>query len=199
MNTKILIVEDEGITAMGIQRKLKSWGYEAPVFAFSKKEALKKTEELQPDLILMDIVLKGEGDGIDAVKEIQNRFDVPIIYITAYSDEKTMKRANDTNYSGYITKPFEFDHLHRSIEAVFKKISIEKNLVNNGKSLDEKLKDSDKAVIVTDANGCIKFMNKSAEMYTGYTQSDNYPNDLLKVFNIKKGENQTGENRWMRL
>lgn len=93
---KILVVEDEGLRVMELQRKLKFWGYKVPTFAFSRKEAVKKAEKLKPDLILMDIVLKGEGDGIDAVREIKNSFDIPIIYLTAYSDENTIKRAEIT-------------------------------------------------------------------------------------------------------
>lgn len=69
--TKILVVEDEGLTAMEIQRKLKNWGYDVPSFAFSRKEAVKKAKEIKPDLILMDIMLKGKGDGIDAAQEIK--------------------------------------------------------------------------------------------------------------------------------
>src|SRR5690606_34747846 len=98
---KILVVEDEGLTAMEIQRKLKKWGYDVPSFAFSRKEAVKKAKEIEPDLILMDIMLKGKGDGIDAAQEIKQIRDIPIIYITAYDDAKTRKRAEITNPNAY--------------------------------------------------------------------------------------------------
>lgn len=77
---------------MELQRKLKTWGYDVPSFAFSRKEAVKKAKEIKPDLILMDVMLKGQGDGIDAATEIKNIQDIPIIYLTAYGDSKTRKR-----------------------------------------------------------------------------------------------------------
>lgn len=83
---KILIVEDEIIIAKDIQNTLKSLGYDAPAIAFSGEEAIKKTEEIQPDLVLMNIALKGEMDGIEAATEIRNRFTIPVVYLTAYRE-----------------------------------------------------------------------------------------------------------------
>lgn len=113
---KILVVEDEGLTALDLQRKMEHWGYDVPTLAFSSKEAVTKAKELKPDLILMDIVLKGNGDGIDAAKEIKKHSDVPIIYLTANGDEKTRKRAQDTEPLGFIIKPFQENELHQKIE-----------------------------------------------------------------------------------
>jgi PAS domain S-box-containing protein len=184
---KILIVEDEGLTAMGLQRKLKFWGYEAPTFAFSKKEAVKKAKELKPDLILMDIVLKGEGDGIDAVREIKNILDIPIIYLTAYSDEKTRKRADITEPFDYILKPYKENELHDSIERALLKQKFEKKLVETGKWADNKLKESGKAVIVTNKEGFVRFLNSSAQELTGFRREEALYMNLSEVFKIRIG------------
>lgn len=82
---KILIVEDENIIALNIKKKLKSFGYSIPAIASTGEEALKLTEIILPDLILMDIMLKGEMNGVEAAEQIRKRFDIPIIYLTAYS------------------------------------------------------------------------------------------------------------------
>ena len=184
---KILIVEDEGLTAMGLQRKLKFWGYEVPTFAFSKKEAVKKAKEIKPDLILMDIVLKGEGDGIDAVREIKTILDIPIIYLTAYSDENTRKRADITEPFDYILKPYKENELHDSIERALLKQKFEKKLVETGKWADNKLKESGEAVIVINKEGFVRFLNSSAQELTGFRREEALYMNLSEVFKIRIG------------
>lgn len=188
---KILVVEDEGLTAMELQRKLKFWGYEVPTFAFSRKEAVKKAEKIKPDLILMDIVLKGEGDGIDAVNEIKNELDIPIIYLTAYSDEKTLKRADSTEPSDYIMKPFEENALHRSIEKALQRHKFEKKLKEMGVSLNKKLKQSGAAVIVTDKNGNIKYSNNAAQTFIGLKMEDINLKNINEVIRGRKLSDNT--------
>lgn len=189
---KILVVEDEGLTAMELQRKLKFWGYEVPTFAFSRKEAVKKAEKIKPDLILMDIVLKGEGDGIDAVNEIKNELDIPIIYLTAYSDEKTLKRADSTEPFDYIMKPFEENTLHRSIEKALQRHKFEKKLKEMGESLNKRVKQSGAAVIVTDKDGSIKYINNAAQTFTGLKMEEIHIRNINEVFRVRKlSENTT--------
>lgn len=187
---KILVVEDEGLTAMELQRKLKFWGYDVPTFAFSRREAVKKAEEIKPDLILMDIVLKGEGDGIDAVKEIRDNIDVPVIYLTAYSDESTVERAEVTEPYGFIIKPFEEKELHESISNALHKHGIVLKLKENGEWLDKKLENSRGAVVVTDAEGNITFMNKCAEFFTGFKLGNVSLKDFMKILNLDMAEGQ---------
>jgi PAS domain S-box-containing protein len=182
-STKILVVEDEGLTAMELQRKLKFWGYDVPTFVFSGKEAIKKAEEIKPDLILMDIVIKGKGDGIDAAQEIKNKFDIPIIYLTAYGDKKTRERAEKTNPHGYLLKPFDENELHQKIEEVLLKHGLEKKLITNGKWLDIKLKDL--GVIVIDSEGYIRFINKLASNILGLDIDDAKFKELTEVFPIE--------------
>lgn len=190
---KILVVEDEGLTAMELQRKLKFWGYEVPTFAFSRKEAVQKAEKIKPDLILMDIVLKGEGDGIDAVKEIKNELDIPIIYLTAYGDEKTLKRADSTEPFDYIMKPFEENALHRSIEKALQRHKFEKKLREMGESLNKRLKQSGAAVIVTNKVGSIIYINNTAQKFTGLNMEEIHLKNINEVFRVIKSSENTDE------
>ncbi|WP_048191079.1 methanogen output domain 1-containing protein [Methanobacterium sp. SMA-27] len=113
---KILVIEDENITALEIQTKLEGWGYEVVGLAGSGEEAIQISNEKGTDLILADIVLRGDMDGIDAVERISQRFDVPVIYLTAHADADTFERAKLTRPSGYVIKPFDDTELKYSIE-----------------------------------------------------------------------------------
>ncbi len=113
---KILVVEDENVVALELKKRLKRLGYDVPSVAASGKEAINKTEGFLPDIVIMDIRLKGEMDGIEAAQVIRERFDIPVIYLTAHSDDETVKRAKQTEPYGYILKPFEEDDLRTAIE-----------------------------------------------------------------------------------
>lgn len=102
---KILLVEDELIEAMSFEQSLKSSGYEVVGTALTGEEAISKAFDLEPDLILMDIVLQGEMDGIEAAAQIKKNLDVPIIYLTAHPEESAVNRAKLTSPHGYIIKP----------------------------------------------------------------------------------------------
>ncbi len=119
--TKILIVEDESIVAKDIQHSLKKLGYAVAGICSTGEEAIKSAEELKPDLILMDIMLKGGMSGIDAAGRIRDKYNIPIIYLTAYADESTLSKAKVSEPYGYIIKPFKEIDLHTSIEmAIYK-------------------------------------------------------------------------------
>jgi PAS domain S-box-containing protein len=185
---KILVVEDEGLTAMEIQRKLKNWGYDVPSFAFSRKEAVKKAKEIEPDLILMDIMLKGKGDGIDAAQEIKQIRDIPIIYLTAYDDVKTRKRAEITNPNAYLIKPFEERELQSKIQTALSEHKLGKKLLSIGKRLDNKSKNS--GIILINHNGCISYINSFASDLTGFMQQEAMNKELNEVFPIEGIENK---------
>lgn len=112
---RILIVEDEIITAMSIKQNLEKSGCEVTGIAASAKEAVAKTTDTKPDLVLMDIRLKGGIDGIATARQIQLTEDIPVIYLTAHSDPETLKRALHSKPYGYITKPFTTKQLHDTI------------------------------------------------------------------------------------
>ncbi|AKB74923.1 response regulator receiver [Methanosarcina lacustris Z-7289] len=123
---RILIVEDEHIVAMGIKRMLKGLGYTVTGVASSGEDAISKAESTFPDLVLMDIMLKGELDGVEAAKEIIERFDVPVVYLTAYSDSNILERVKKTGPSGYIVKPFDEKDLYSNIEIALHRYRKEK-------------------------------------------------------------------------
>lgn len=127
--TRILIVEDEVITAMDIKSILEELGYEAPGIANSGNEAISFAEQFNPDLILMDIVLKGQMDGTEAAKEILKKKHVPIIFLTAYSDDETFTRAKEVLPYGYVTKPFGTRQVQMVIEMALYKYKMEKKPV----------------------------------------------------------------------
>jgi DNA-binding NarL/FixJ family response regulator len=129
---RILIVEDEHIVAMGIKRMLKNLGYILAGVASSGEEAINKAESTFPDLVLMDIMLKGEMNGIEAAKEIKVRFGVPVVYLTACSESKIVDSAWKTGPSGYIVKPFDEKDLQKSIDVALRRQRMEKNELEKG-------------------------------------------------------------------
>jgi len=119
--TNILIVEDESIVAKDIQHSLKKLGYTVVGMCSTGEDAIKTAEEVKPDLVLMDIMLKGDMSGIEAAGQIREKFNIPIIYLTAYADESTLSKAKVSEPYGYIIKPFKEIDLHTSIEmAIYK-------------------------------------------------------------------------------
>ncbi len=116
VKARILIVEDNGIIALDIQHKLWEMGYDAPAVATSGEEAIKLVAEIKPDLMLMNILLKGGMNGIDAAELIQHRFHVPIIFISGHPDTKILERAKKTEPYGFLYKPIDNRDLHSNIE-----------------------------------------------------------------------------------
>jgi len=120
-NEKIMVVEDESIVAMGIKHKLEDLGYNVVGIVATGEGAVETALKTKPDIILMDIVLKGDMDGIDAAYEIHKYQDTPIIYLTAYYDEEILKRARITEPYGYILKPFKKTEVNANIQmAIYK-------------------------------------------------------------------------------
>lgn len=128
MSTSILIVEDEAIIARGIELRLKRLGYQVAGLAFSGEEGVAKATELQPDLILMDIHLGRGMDGLEAADRIRVRCQIPVVFLTAYSDEATVERAKNTDPFGYILKPYEDRDLQTAIEIAVYRHQVERQL-----------------------------------------------------------------------
>lgn len=122
---KILVVEDEVIVAEDIGFRLKKLGYIVTATVASGEEAIEKIAENRPDLVLMDIVLKGDMDGVTAAEKIRNRVDIPTVFLTAYADDQTLQRAKLTNPFGYIIKPFQQNDLRVAIEIALHRHEIE--------------------------------------------------------------------------
>ena len=109
-------MEDETTVASDIQRIVNALGCNAPVIAYSGEEAIKIAEEIKPNLVLIDITLKGEMDGIETAKQIRDRFDIPLVYLTFYVDDRTVERAKETEPFGYLLKPLDESELRTIIE-----------------------------------------------------------------------------------
>ena len=120
-SVKILIVEDELLIANNLARKLTKLGYEIVEIVSSGQDAIQMVGEKQPNLVLMDIVIKGEMDGIEAAAQISKKYGIPVIYLTAYADNETLNRAKDTTPFGYILKPFKDRELQVTIEIALQK------------------------------------------------------------------------------
>jgi CheY-like chemotaxis protein len=120
---QILLAEDEGIVALDVRGQLERLGYAVPVVVGSGEEAVQKVAETRPDLVLIDIRLRGAMDGIEAVEAIQASFDVPVLYFTALSDDETLRRAERTQPCGYITKPIDGCELQTAVETALKRHS----------------------------------------------------------------------------
>ncbi|MBA4417506.1 MAG: hypothetical protein C0392_06315 [Syntrophus sp. (in: bacteria)] len=115
-STRVLIVEDESIVAYNLEAILESFGYAVSGVVSSGKEVMAAVEETEPDVVLMDIVLQGDMDGIEAARAMQQRFDIPVVYMTGYADEETLERAKETAPFGYVVKPFGEREIHTAIQ-----------------------------------------------------------------------------------
>ena len=127
-NEKILVVEDEWVVADQICSNLRAFGYTVSSTASTGEEAIRQVEADRPDLILMDIVLEGEMDGIESADRITLRFDIPVIYLTAYAKSEYIERAKHTKPFGYLVKPFTEHELHSNIEMALHKHMIDKEI-----------------------------------------------------------------------
>lgn len=143
---KILVVEDERIVGEDIKNRLQKLGYSVPSIVRSGEEAIDKVKSLNPDLVLMDIVLDGEIDGVEAAAQIKSLYDLPVVYLTAYADYSTLERAKITEPYGYIIKPFDDRDLHITIDIGLHKHKMEKKLKETEERLRKTLEDTIKAL-----------------------------------------------------
>ncbi len=138
---RIMVVEDEGITAMRIKGSLEDMGYSVTSTEFSGEDAVKNAAEDRPDLILMDIVLDGEMDGIEAAGKMRTEYDIPVVYLTAHSDSAIVKRLKATEPFGYIIKPFEDHELRMVVEIAFYRYEMEQKIRESRDMLEIKVKE----------------------------------------------------------
>ncbi len=121
--TRILVVEDEGVVAKDLQSRLRKLGYDVPKTVQTGEEAVEATRELRPELILMDVRLKGNMDGVEASAKIMELYRTPVIFLTAYADDGTLGRAKQTEPYGFILKPFNERELHTAIQVALHKLT----------------------------------------------------------------------------
>jgi len=169
---RILIVEDEAVIALDLRRRLETLGYTVAAVVFSGEAALQEAIQTQPDLVLMDIQLKGGVSGIDAAGQISTQLQIPVIYLTAHADEATIQEAKATNPSGYLLKPLKDHELQVSIEMMLYRHTMERRLRQREQRLAAVLGSIGDAVVTTDGQGNVTFMNPPAEALTGWSQGD---------------------------
>lgn len=169
---RVLVVEDELIVARDLQLTLQRLGYDCPKVAGSAAEALRTAADHCPDLVLMDIHLPGDLDGIDCARALREGFDVPVVFLTAYSDPDTLSRAAAIGSHGYLVKPVRTDELRTTIEVSLYKHQMDRRLKERERWFATTLRSIADAVISTDAQGRIAFMNPVAESLTGWRGED---------------------------
>jgi len=175
----ILVVEDEVIAAEGVRDRLQSLRYMAPPVVTTGEDAVQKAGELRPALVLMDIKLKGEMDGIEAAEQIRARFDIPVVYLTAYADEATLERARISEPFGYILKPFKAGDLRSTIEMALHKHEMDQKLKESEEWFRALVEDSSDVTTVVTADGTLRYASPSYERLLGYPPDEVTGTDYL--------------------
>jgi signal transduction histidine kinase len=163
----ILVVEDEPIVAKDLQLILRDLGFDAYAIANSADAAIKRASERCPDLVLMDIRIKGRLDGIQTAEILRQRFGVSVVYLTAHADDATIERAAATEPYGYLLKPIKKDELRSAIEIAAHRQKLDKGLRDRERWLSTAVRDVQDAVLTTDAEGRLTFINPAAEALMG--------------------------------
>jgi PAS domain S-box-containing protein len=183
----ILVVEDEPIVAKDIQVSLQRLGYRVPAMAASGEDAIRKTRESHPDLILMDIVLKGKMDGVETVKQIRKDYDVPVIYLTAYADDHTLERAKVTSPAGYMLKPYQPNELRTTIELALHRAHHDRQVNDDLRWLATTIRCIAGGVMTTDRDARVTYVNPAAEASIGWTCEEARGVSVTTIIGRKSG------------
>lgn len=164
---RILIVEDEFIVAADLQMRVRHLGHEVAGVATNGEEAIRKAMEMRPDLLLLDIQLKDGIDGIAVAKRVQKQLDVPIVFMTAYSDSETLQRAKQIGPCGYVLKPFEERELRTTLEMALHKHAVERQLRLSEERYRVLVEQTGEGIGYVDGNERFVFANSAAENIFG--------------------------------
>lgn len=181
---RILIVEDEAIVAMDLQDRLEQLGHKVIDVVDTGEAAISSVSGHLPDLVLMDIRLKGTMDGIEAANQIKYKTNCPIIYLTAFSDDETLIRAKVSDPLGYLHKPCQTRDLRVSIELAVHKHNGEKRLRQDQQFYLTTLNGIGDGIIAVDAQGCITFINPIAEELTAWSAQEAKGRQVTEVFRL---------------
>jgi PAS domain S-box-containing protein len=191
---RIMVVEDERVVAADIAECVKGLGYEVVGSAATGTDALRLAVNTEPDLVLMDIKLKGVLDGIEVASALYDQLKIPVVYLTAHADAEILERAKLTAPSGYLLKPFDDRSLRTAIEIAFDRHLRERKLIEGGQRLATAIGSIDEAVIVTQENGQVAVMNRVAEELTGWKQEEALGKpigEVVIILNARTGAPQT--------
>jgi two-component system, cell cycle sensor histidine kinase and response regulator CckA len=168
----VLVVEDDSTLAEDLALALARMGYGVAARAASVEECMLAAEQHRPDVVLMDIGLQGELDGIDAARMLRERFDTPVVFLSGHADDKTMSRARDAGALGYLLKPFRWNELKSAVEVAIFRHQLERQLRDRERWLATTLRALGDAAIAIDAHGMVTFMNAAAEDLLGVREAD---------------------------
>lgn len=185
---RVMVVEDEAIIALDIQRQLTIAGFAIAGKAQTAEGAFREIERENPDIVLMDIRLKGDMDGVQAASIIRSRYALPVIYLTAHTDGTTLQRAQDTEPFGFLVKPLVNANLKAAITMALHKHRMERELENSRKLLSTILHGLPDAVLVARASGEVLFLNHVAERTTGWALREATGKSILEVAAIQSQE-----------
>jgi PAS domain S-box-containing protein len=186
VRTKVLIVEDESIVAKDIQQRLENLGYEVSSIASTGETAISRINKNRPDIVLMDIRLKGDMDGVKTAEKIHNHFNIPVVYLTAYADNRTLERAKVTEPYGYIIKPVEDTELKSNMELALYKHAIENKLKENEEKFRIIFENANDVIVYVDKHGRILDANKKLEEIFGYKPKEVKSLNFLKTGFLRK-------------
>ncbi|MCB1275516.1 response regulator [Prosthecobacter sp.] len=190
---RILIVENEGLVGCDMATSLGTLGHVVVGICASGEEALERFDELRPDLVLMDVHLAGQLDGIDTARELQRRSPVAIVYVTACADLDTVARARQTHPHGYLLKPFNHDELRLAVEVASQRHFEEKERQRREHSYFEAFQSLADGVIAADLSGGVVFMNPSAARATGWNAQEAVGRSLNEVFRVYQSTGEPAE------
>lgn len=182
MATSVLIVEDESIVALDIKRRLEASSFDVFSTVGTGADALAAVSEHIPDVILMDIQIRGDMDGIETAQRIQGIHHIPIIFLTAFSDRESIDRAKLVSSYGYLLKPFQERELAIAIELALYKSTVERELHRNRTLLDSTLNGIVEGVVVSDTDGNVLLINKSAERMLELSENEAVGKPFSMVF-----------------
>jgi PAS domain S-box-containing protein len=190
---RVLIVEDEGLVGCDMADSLTKLGYEVVATCVTGEEALSRFDETRPDLVLLDVHLSGELDGIDTAHRLRQRDPVAIVYVTACADLETVARARATQPHGYLLKPFSEDELRLTVEIAANRFQEETRRHRREQSYFEAFQSLADGVIAADLAGGVTFMNPAASAITGWNAKEAAGKSLHEVFRIFEASGEPAE------
>lgn len=190
MNGKLLIVEDEPIVALDLQQELEAFGCEVVALAQSADEALMAVEECQPDLALMDLHIIGSLDGIQTARLLRDAYQLPSIFLTAYSDDATITRAVREMPYGYLTKPFQTRELKATLQVALHKAAVDAGLRRAHGKIASTVDGMHEALLTVTLAGDIQFMNAAAERMVGHTREHATGCHVREILDLRDTRNR---------
>ncbi|HSN56035.1 MAG TPA: EAL domain-containing protein, partial [Candidatus Sulfomarinibacteraceae bacterium] len=196
--TAIMIVEDEGVVAMHLAKAVAGWGYRVTAIAATADQALRAAEGDPPDLVLMDIGLRGEADGIEAATQLRARSPIPVIYLTAFGDEATIERAKATEPYGYALKPINERELKVTIEMALCRHRADQALREQREWFDLALSSAGDAMIATDTEGRVTYISDDASGLTGWSREDASGVDVAHILRSPGSSEEVANEHFVR-